>query len=115
LLTVVRNRSLDHLRRRAPRPHQDVWELAERLADPHPRDILEELDAAARSDRLWRLVDALPANQADLIRRAYAHGQTHQEIADECGLPLGTVKGRIRLGLEKLRCAMQSGALDRVS
>jgi RNA polymerase sigma-70 factor (ECF subfamily) len=108
LLTVVRNRSLDHLRRRYPR--EDVTELAERLPDPHVRDVIDELDATARSDRLWALVDALPPCQADLIRRAFVVGETHQQIADDTGLPLGTVKSRIRLGLDKLRCAMRHHA-----
>jgi RNA polymerase sigma-70 factor (ECF subfamily) len=109
LLTVVRNRSMDHLRRRVRR--EDVTELAERLPDPHAPDMLAELDAAARSDLLWRLVDSLPPAQADLIRRAYVSGQTHHEIAAATGLPLGTVKSRIRLGLDKLRCAMRSATL----
>jgi len=69
----------------------------------------------ATGDLLWRLVDALPACQADLIRRAFVRGQTHQEIAAATGLPLGTVRSRIRLGLEKLRCAMAAAAtLDTV-
>jgi len=114
LLTVVRNRSLDHLRRRCSRPREDVDELAERLPDPQAIDILDELDAAARGQLLWKCVDALPACQADLIRRAFVSGQTHQEIADATGLPLGTVKSRIRLGLEKLRCAMQNATLAEV-
>jgi RNA polymerase sigma-70 factor (ECF subfamily) len=109
LLTVVRNRSMDHLRRRCPR--DDVADLAERLPDPQSPDVPDELDAAARNDLLWRLVDALPSTQADLIRRASASGQTHQEIAHATGLPLGTVKSRIRLGLDKLRCAMQGVTL----
>jgi RNA polymerase sigma-70 factor, ECF subfamily len=106
LLTVVRNRSRDHLRRRVPR--EDVSELAEVLPDPHPVDALEELDAAARRDLLWRHVDSLPPEQAALIQRAYVQGQTHQEISIDTGLPLGTVKSRIRLGLEKLRVALRS-------
>jgi RNA polymerase sigma-70 factor, ECF subfamily len=109
LLTVVRNRSLDHLRRRLPR--EDVTELAERLADPRASEVPEELEGAPSADVLWRMVDALPPSQADLIRRAFVSGQTHQEIADQTGLPLGTVKSRIRLGLVKLRCAMRSATL----
>jgi RNA polymerase sigma-70 factor (ECF subfamily) len=104
LLTVVRNRSKDHLRRRLPR--EDVADLAERLADPNTRDVVDDLDISLRNEQLWRMVDALPPTQADLIRRAYVSGQTHLEIAAETGLPLGTVKSRIRLGLEKLRCAL---------
>jgi RNA polymerase sigma-70 factor (ECF subfamily) len=108
LLTVVRNRSMDHLRRRFPR--EDVAGLAERLPDPQSPDVLADLQAADQSDLLWGQVDRLPPCQADLIRRAFVSGQTHQEIADETGLPLGTVKSRIRLGLDKLRCAMGRAA-----
>jgi RNA polymerase sigma-70 factor (ECF subfamily) len=104
LLTVVRNRSRDHLRRRVQR--DDVADLAEVLPDPEPVDALEELDAATRRDLLWRHVGSLPPEQAALIKRAYLKGQTHQEISAETGLPLGTVKSRIRLGLEKLRVAV---------
>jgi len=111
LLTVVRNRSLDHLRRRGCRVREDVADLAERLPDPHTPDLVDELDAEARNRQLWQMVDALPPTQADLIRRAYVSGQTHQEIASETGLPLGTVKSRIRLGLDKLRGAMQNATL----
>src|SRR5258708_20242458 len=106
LLTVVRNRSLDHLRRRGFKHSEDVADLAERLPDPHSADIADELDAAARNKALWQLVDALPPCQADLIRRAYVSGQTHQEIAGDTGLPLGTVKSRIRPGLAKLPCPL---------
>jgi RNA polymerase sigma-70 factor, ECF subfamily len=111
LLTVVRTRSLDHLRRRCCRPRLDVDDLAERLPDPHSPDVVDELDVAARSRQLWELVDGLPPTQADLIRRAYVSGQTHQEIASATGLPLGTVKSRIRLGLDKLRGALQNATL----
>jgi RNA polymerase sigma-70 factor (ECF subfamily) len=106
LLTVVRNRSMDHLRRRVPRDSVD--ELAERLPDPCQPDVADQLVAAATSDQLWRLVDSLPPAQAELIRRAYLRGETHQAIAEATGLPLGTVKSRIRLGLDKLRGALSS-------
>ena len=111
LLAVVRNRSLDYLRRRFVQPRAEVEQLAERLPDPQLADVADEVEAAASSDLLWRMVDALPASQADLIRRAFVSGQTHHEIARETGLPLGTVKSRIRLGLDKLRCAMRSATL----
>lgn len=114
LLTVVRNRSLDCLRRRCRRPREDVSDLADRLPDPAPVDMLDDLTAASRAELVWRLVAELPTSQADLIRRAFVNGQTHREIANETGLPLGTVKSRIRLGLEKLRCAMQNPTLAAV-
>jgi RNA polymerase sigma-70 factor (ECF subfamily) len=104
LLTVVRNRSIDHWRRRVPR--ENVDDLAERLPDPGARAAYDELETSTRTDQLSRLVDALPGFQAEMIRRAYANGQSHVQIASETGLPLGTVKSRIRLGLEKLRYSM---------
>ena len=57
------------------------------------------------------LVDQLPPCQADLIRRAFIRGQTHHAMAEATGLPLGTVKSRIRLALEKLRSGMRSATL----
>jgi RNA polymerase sigma-70 factor (ECF subfamily) len=111
LLTVVRNRSLDHLRRRTLRLCEDLTDLAEQLPDPHAADAEHELDATARAELLWQLVDALPRCQEDLIRRAFVSGQTHQEIAEQTRLPLGTVKSRIRLALEKLRCGIRSATL----
>jgi RNA polymerase sigma-70 factor (ECF subfamily) len=115
LLTVVRNRSLDHLRRRCQRARDDVWDLADRLPDAQAADVLDELACAARAERLWQLVDGLPPCQADLIRRSFISSQTHQEIADATGLPLGTVKSRIRLGLEKLRVGVRSATLADVA
>jgi RNA polymerase sigma-70 factor (ECF subfamily) len=108
LLTVVRNRSLDHLRLRRSRPLADTSELADRLPDTYASNALDEFIRATDTALLWRLVDALPTSQAELIRRAFAGGETHQQIAEATGLPLGTVKGRIRLGLEKLRRSMRN-------
>lgn len=100
-MTIVRNRSMDHLRRRVPR--ENVDELAERLPDVRQANLGEQLER----EMLWDMVGTLPPAQSDLIRRAYLLGHTHQQIADETGLPLGTVKSRIRLGLDKLRQCVQ--------
>jgi RNA polymerase sigma-70 factor (ECF subfamily) len=116
LLTAVRNRSLDHLRRRPGKRHHDLSELAERLPDPQAPDLLDALELNTRRSELWQAVNSLPAAQADLIRRAFVSGQTHQQIAADTGLPLGTVKSRIRLGLEKLRAILgQTATLEDVA
>lgn len=52
------------------------------------------------------VLDALPAEQRQVIVLAYYHGLTHSEIADMLQWPLGTVKTRLRLGMEKLRNAI---------
>ncbi|HYY87492.1 MAG TPA: sigma factor-like helix-turn-helix DNA-binding protein, partial [Chloroflexota bacterium] len=61
----------------------------------------------ALGQQLWQQVSCLPPEQGALIQRAYVDGRTHQQISEESGLPLGTVKSRIRLGLEKLRAALR--------
>lgn len=107
LLRVVRNRSLDHLRRR-PRNHgEDGLEF---LEDEGALSELEGLGDAVDAGQLWATVERLPAVQRELIRRAYVQGHTHQQIAAETGLPLGTVKSRIRLGIEKLRVQLAMSA-----
>ena len=59
------------------------------------------------SEQLGQAIAALPEKQRDLIVRAYYGELTHSEIADATGLPLGTIKSRIRLALERLRHQMK--------
>ena len=58
------------------------------------------------TDKLGRALAELPEKQRKLVERAYFGDLSHRELADETGLPLGTIKSRIRLALEKLRHAM---------
>jgi RNA polymerase sigma-70 factor (ECF subfamily) len=110
LLTLVRNRSIDLLRREGARIAAGDWTDAalERLAAPGTTDeqVLAEEDG--RCTR--RLVEALPDEQRRVIALAYFGGYTQQEIARGTGLPLGTVKSRARLGLTKLREASAANA-----
>ena len=53
--------------------------------------------------RVRAAIESLPPEQSDLIRRAYFEEQSHREIAERSGLPLGTVKSRIRLAMQRLR------------
>ena len=103
LLSFVRYRSLDAVRRNALRTHQDIDTVAAGLEAP---ERTEEL--VVRSDefaRTRRLVAALPPDQREVIDLAYFRGFTQNEIAVRVGVPLGTVKGRARLALAKLRQA----------
>ena len=89
-------------RRKARRaePEELVWG-----PEPEP-DQAEVLETQQETERLGRALAALPAPQRTLIERAFYGDLSHSEIAAETGLPLGTIKSRIRLALEKLRHQM---------
>lgn len=101
ILTIVRRRALDLVRFESRRHHGGSEEKLESLEAP---DCLED-DTIARSEgaalraALQRLTDI----QREVIVLAYFGGLTHKQIAERLELPEGTVKGRMRLGLEKLR------------
>ena len=104
LLSVTRFAAIDRLRREGRRPQQA--ELA--TGDQDEATALERLlptDHAAweRGQHLRLLLAHLPNEQRQVIELAYFGGMTHSELAEYLELPLGTVKGRLRLGLEKLR------------
>ncbi len=98
IFTIARNRRIDMLRRdRRPEPEDLSWG-----PDEEP-DQLDILSLQQESDQLAAAIAQLPHKQRVMIERAYFGDLTHSEIADETGLPLGTIKSRIRLALERLR------------
>lgn len=109
LLSVTRNRAVDEVRSRGRRRRlaTDPPEAAEGSADPDARDdpaasaLVEEDRAAVR-----RALAVLPSEQRHAIELAYFGGLTQSEIARELRQPLGTIKTRIRLGMQKMRVAM---------
>jgi RNA polymerase sigma-70 factor (ECF subfamily) len=109
LFTIARNRALDLARRRAARP-VDPYE------DVQPTDNVPDIaDLAVAADRSTRVAEAmaeLPFAQREALMLAYFDGLTHTEIAERLGVPIGTVKGRIRLALDRLRELAPAYALD---
>ncbi|MCA2011681.1 sigma-70 family RNA polymerase sigma factor [Cereibacter sphaeroides] len=98
IFTIARNRRIDVLRRdRRPEPEDLPWG-----PEPEP-DQLDALALQQDTDRLGQALAELPDEQRVLIERAYFGDLSHSEIATATGLPLGTIKSRIRLALEKLR------------
>ena len=102
IFTIARNRKIDVLRKqRRPEPEDLGWGPEE---DPDQADVLA---LQQESDQLGRAIAELPPAQRELIQKAYFGDLSHSEIADQTGLPLGTIKSRIRLALERLRHAMK--------
>ena len=101
LLTIVRHSAIDLLRRRAGAPPvvAGLDEMADRRSAP---DAWSEVSGRIESDRVRTAVETLPSEQRRAIEMAFFDGLTHREIAERDGLPLGTVKGRLRLGLKRL-------------
>ncbi len=105
LLTITRRRAIDILRQRQRREPSDLEAFS---LDEHPY-LWEQLGESDEwSDLRRTLFDALrslPEEQRMAIALAYFYGLSHGEIADYLGVPLGTIKTRIRLGMSKLRAA----------
>ncbi len=106
VLSAVHNRAVDALRRAGSKAGRDVHDagIAERLPAPEATDAEVERRDAAR--RLRSALDELPPDQRQVIELAYFGGLTHNQIAQMLELPPGTVKGRMRLGLTKMRFAL---------
>jgi RNA polymerase sigma-70 factor (ECF subfamily) len=100
---IVRHRAIDSLRhhRRHDRPRADENGVHQTLAAPD--DVHADAVAAADGRRMRELLAELPDTQREVITLAYYGQLTHTEIAARLTLPVGTVKGRMRLGLIKLR------------
>src|SRR6202022_2544661 len=102
LITAVRNRSIDHLRGRGAHERQEL-ELQPELAEPAPRsDPWREVSLSLERMAVREGVGSLPSEQRQTIQLAYFGGYSQREIADMTQVPVSTVKGRMRLGLEKL-------------
>ena len=101
VLSIVRNRGIDQLRSLAClRRMQD--RLEQSTPTSQPSEAFAEAWRGYLSERVGEALATLPPEQREVITLARLHGRTHQEIARRLGLPMGTVKGRIRLGLKKL-------------
>jgi RNA polymerase sigma-70 factor (ECF subfamily) len=103
ILSMVRNRSIDVLRARRRRP---VQPLAEGVDPPDTTDVPAQAASNVDAATARAALDMLPPEQKQVIELAYFGGLSHTEIAAQLAAPIGTVKGRIRLGLDHLRVAM---------
>ena len=113
LLSAVRNAAVDGFRSAAK--HRRVHERAVATSPPsQPCEAFAGVWRGAVRERLVTAIEALPPEQLEVLRLAYLSEHTQSETSDLLGVPLGTVKGRARLGLGKVRdhlgCAQQATA-----
>jgi RNA polymerase sigma-70 factor (ECF subfamily) len=105
IYTIARNKRIDLLRRTA-RPDIDTEDWLAIFAPPG-QDADTSIDAGQTYTRVRVLLESLSADQLVVIRKAFFEDKSHSAIAEELGLPLGTVKSRIRLALGRLREALE--------
>ncbi|MAQ71321.1 MAG: RNA polymerase subunit sigma [Alphaproteobacteria bacterium] len=107
IYTIARNKKIDYLRKtqkNTPHP-DDLYDLSQDL----PIDKMAEKQT---SDEILKELANLPEEQSKLLISAFYEDKTHAEIAEQNKLPLGTVKSRIRLGLQKMKEALGNKSLS---
>ena len=106
VLSVVHNRAIDEFRREVVRDTRDVHDdgISERMPSAHRTDA--EVERRDEAQQVRSALGELPNDQRQVIELAYFAGFTHMQIAEMLRLPPGTVKGRMRLGLTKMRLAL---------
>ena len=111
IFTIARNKRTDFFRksgRAIVQPPENFYDLKSEEASPfesfYDQEVSGDIDQALK---------ALSQEQMDIIKKAYYEDKPHAQIAKETGLPLGTVKSRIRLAMEKLRKSLDARGHDR--
>ncbi|WP_295807258.1 sigma-70 family RNA polymerase sigma factor [uncultured Nitratireductor sp.] len=105
IFTIARNKRIDALRREG-RPDYDPADPS--LIPAAPATAEQVVEVTQQVERLARAMEVLPEAQAELVRMAYFEDKAHGRIATETGLPLGTVKSRLRLAVGHLRKALNA-------
>lgn len=108
IFRIARNRRIDAARR-ADKPELDGEDPLLAPSEPEAPD--DAAHAAYRTSRVAQALQDLPEEQVSLLRLAFFDGLSHRDIAERLGVPLGTVKSRLRLAFDKLRKVLDRGDL----
>lgn len=111
LLSIVHHRAIDIVRRRSYREDRQQ-ELETAVLPPSGADTVEQAQRSIESQQVQEAIGQLPPDQQRSIVLAYFGGYTHDEIARQLGVPLGTVKSRLRIGLQKMRAYLHQLGLE---
>jgi RNA polymerase sigma-70 factor, ECF subfamily len=104
IFAIARNLRIDRLRREVPWQQLPQELLEEASSDALPDAALAEKE---RQARVHTALSSLPPEQHEVVALSYLEGLSHGEIAQRLGLPLGTVKSRIRIAYQKIRAALE--------
>ena len=108
LLMLARSRAIDKLRARASRQRQEECQNEVPISFGDASATPEQSVAGTETrQRVQKALNQLPPDQREAVELAYFSGMSHSELADHIGQPLGTVKTRIRIGMMKVREALQ--------
>jgi len=105
VFAIARNLRIDRLRREVPWQELPEGRLTEASSEPLPDEAMAEKE---RQERVQAALAELPPEQKDVVILAYLEGLSHSEIAERLGLPLGTVKSRMRIAYQKIRQTLES-------
>ena len=102
---IARNRAIDVFRHQRSRAEGNSvsWEEMPFFDPPDSQNVEQELETKHKQQRVQQALFLLPEEQRQALALAYFRGFTHEQAAEALGQPLGTVKTRIRLGMQKLR------------
>lgn len=109
LTSMARNRAIDILRREGVRPESNSVSWADLALEPHADGYSPEtaVSRQMQKQKVHAALAELPQEQQDVLILAFFQGYSHSQIAAQLEMPLGTVKTRIRLGMQKLRHHLQ--------
>ena len=105
LIAITRHHAIDILRWQKSRPEADSlnWDGISLQNGPVAHNLEEHVEMTMQGDRIRQALSQLPEDQRETLIMAYFRGYTQSEISEVLGQPLGTIKTRIRLGMQKLR------------
>lgn len=101
VFTIARNKRIDALRK--IKGYNVDFDAVHHMEDDGAVSPYVGMANTQENEVLYKAIEKLPKDQADLLQKSFYSEQSHNEIAEETGIPLGTVKSRIRLALERLR------------
>lgn len=112
--SIVHHRTLNAVRRLRPRmPSEPIDEMTTELPAGEAYDVWMQVTRGLDAERVRAALILLPAEQQEAVALAFLSGYSNTEVAERLGIPLGTVKSRIRLGMQKMRATLAPLTMER--